>query len=167
MSEKKPREFWIERRACGTFMVWDRKQDGMIHVREVLPEAEPEFPEKEFEDFIESAAARDSEGDYRLKTIAKVAYVYGYDAGRADRDEEVREMREALESAERKFAHIENWHRDHVTPEGFEDCQEVGMTPEEYLRAGKNEIRDTLAKWKGDTSADVQDKTEKTPEGDV
>ncbi|MBX3017972.1 MAG: hypothetical protein KF767_08790 [Bdellovibrionaceae bacterium] len=56
---KKPREFWIERRACGTFMVWDRKQDGMIHVREVLPEAEPEFPEAQLMKWVVSQVDKD------------------------------------------------------------------------------------------------------------
>lgn len=37
-----PREFWIEQRAYGTYQCWDRKQDGMIHVREVLPD-EPDW----------------------------------------------------------------------------------------------------------------------------
>ena len=54
-------------------------------------------------------------------------------------------LKEAIKRSEGRFSHIENWHRDYVTPENFEDCQEVGMTPEIYLRDGKHEAREALA----------------------
>lgn len=54
---------------------------------------------------------------------------------------------EALKKAEKRFSHIEDWHRDNVTPDNFEDCQEVGQTPESYLRDGKNESRKALAEY--------------------
>lgn len=56
---------------------------------------------------------------------------------------------EALEKAEKRFSHIENWHRDFVTPDNFKDCQDVGQSPESYLRDGKNEIREALKKYRG------------------
>lgn len=51
---------------------------------------------------------------------------------------------EALKKAEKRFSHIENWHRDNITDEYFSDCQDIGMTPEAYLRDGKNEAREVL-----------------------
>lgn len=59
-----------------------------------------------------------------------------------------------LKSAEKRFAHIENWHRDFVTPDNFSDCQDVGMTPESYLRDGKNEIRAAIVKIESHAQAD-------------
>ena len=51
---------------------------------------------------------------------------------------------EALESCESRVAHIENWHRDNVTPDNFADCQDVGVTPERYLRDTKLSARQAL-----------------------
>lgn len=58
----------------------------------------------------------------------------------------VSELREALTESSRRFSHIENWHRDYVTPDNFKDCQDVGQTPESYLRRGKIECRESLTK---------------------
>lgn len=52
--------------------------------------------------------------------------------------------REALRSCEVRSGHIENWHRDHVTPDNFKDCQDVGVTPEAYLRETKMIAREAL-----------------------
>ena len=52
--------------------------------------------------------------------------------------------REALHSCEVRSGHIENWHRDHVTPDNFKDCQDVGVTPEAYLRETKMIAREAL-----------------------
>lgn len=58
----------------------------------------------------------------------------------------VSELREALTKSQKRFSHIENWHRDYVTPDNFKDCQDVGQTPESYLRRGKIECRESLTK---------------------
>lgn len=50
----------------------------------------------------------------------------------------------ALRSCEVRSGHIENWHRDHVTPDNFKDCQDVGVTPEAYLRETKMIAREAL-----------------------
>lgn len=54
-------------------------------------------------------------------------------------------MREALVASEKRLSHIEDWHRDYVTPNNFKDCQDIGSTPEAYLRAVKLECREALS----------------------
>lgn len=61
-----------------------------------------------------------------------------------------KEARATLKKSEKRFSHIEDWHRDYVTPDNFKDCQDMGLTPEAYLRDGKNEIREVLTRWFGE-----------------
>lgn len=67
----------------------------------------------------------------------------------ADLKRKLAVAKKALTKAEKRFSHIENWHRDNITAEYFQDCQEVGMTPESYLRDGKIEARAALKELEG------------------
>lgn len=98
---------------------------------------------------VESKFDTDSITEMYHKLFVDMA-VYGYLAGAEWQNKQllavVKELKEVLTEASRRFSHIENWHRDYVTPDNFKDCQDVGQTPESYLRSGKIKCRETLAK---------------------
>ena len=97
--------------------------------------------------------ATNSEGEEQTPVVTDGPVISGYEAEvkvieLAPMLKMMDEMAQALEQSRKRFSHIEDWHRDNVTPDNFEDCQEVGQTPENYLRDGKINCDKKLESYK-------------------
>ena len=106
------------------------------------------FDEKTAEKWIEERISNESGAVSYIdviKFIQGARYQHSQDAKTITALLEIIEqMQKVLETANKRFSHIENWHRDYVTPDNFKDCQDIGLTPESYLRDGKIECRQTI-----------------------